>query len=203
MGSSIKNKNTRELKQWLIAITLMTVFYFGYINNSFAIAGDELLVNESLVNVRSGPSGEAEPLFRLKGGRIVIEIRRENNWIEVETNHEAHPTGWIHKTLLSKINVLENTSSPTRFDNFIQRFNEYNVSINNENGIIYFTEVREKNKKEIEVIATQAWISSTSETKNNSLSEIFKMWSDVVPVGSSISVHVLDEHGERYTVMLR
>ncbi len=35
------------------------------------------------------------------------------------------------------------------------------------------------------------------------LTDVFKLWSDVVPVGSSLTVIVLDEQGEQHTMMLR
>lgn len=199
-------QNSQASKQMISIIRLLlfiVVFCSSHISNSLAATGDELIVIESLVNVRAGPTTDAESLIRLSEGRKVTEIQRQNNWIEVETNRDDVKTGWIHKSLLSKITTTQNTSSPTRFDEFLQRFNDHNEVIEKQNGVIYFTEAADKGNHEIEVVATQAWISSTIETRNNSLSEIFKMWSDVVPVGSSISVQVVDEQGERYTLMLR
>ncbi len=203
MKSPIKNKIFKQKTITPVAIALCVIFCFGYTNDSMALEGDELIVIESLVNVRSGPDGEAEPLFRLAEGRKVIEIQRQNNWIEVDAQRDDHATGWIHKTLLSKIGVSENTSSPTRFDKFLQRFNEQNEIIKNQNGTLYFTEAADKGEGKIELIATQDWINGDMEMHNETLSVIFKIWSDVTPVGKSIAVQVVDEQGQRYTVMMR
>jgi uncharacterized protein YgiM (DUF1202 family) len=200
-----------EIKQQTIPFSLLMlfiiVFAIGYTANSVAAAGDELIVIESLVNVRSAPSNDSEPLLRLKQDRKVTEIQRQGNWVEVEMHRDGISTGWIHGSLLSKAetNTTEarNTISPTRFDNFMQRFNNHNEVIKKQHGEIYFTEAKSKSRSEIEVIATQAWINSDIEVRNNTLSEIFNLWSDVVPVGTSISVQVLDEQGEKYTIMLR
>lgn len=182
---------------------LIAIFCLAYPDNSIALSGDILVVNESLVNVRSGPSNKAESVIKLKENRKVTEIQRQNNWVEVELHRDDINTGWIHSSLLSKASQTQNTSSPTRFDVFMQRFNDHNEVIKKQNGDIYFTKASHKGKGNIEVIATEVWLNKDMESRNNTLSEIFKMWSDVVPVGSSISVHVVDEHGERYTVMLR
>lgn len=203
MESRIQNLQTG--KQIISAVRLtLFVAAFSYTYNSVAATGDELIVTESIVNVRAGPSTDAEPLIKLLKDRKVTEIQRQDNWVEVETHRDDIKTGWIHKSLLrKKAAATQNTSSPTRFDHFMQRFNDYNEIIKKQNGIIYFTEAKDKGKGEIEVIATQAWISGDSEMRNAELHEIFKLWSDVVPVGSSISVHVLDEQGEQYMLMMR
>jgi len=176
---------------------------FFYTTSSIAKAGDELVINESLVNMRAGPSAEDEVLLKLKQDRKVTEIQRQGSWVEIETHREDIKTGWIHKTLLSKATISKNTSSPSRLDNFMQRFNDMNEVITKQNGVIYFSNVKHIGKGQLEVIATQAWINSNIETRNNTLSEIFKFWSEVSPVGSSISIQVFDEQGDKFTLMMR
>lgn len=186
------------LMRWLIVISCLI-----YTIDSFSQVGDELIVNESLVNIRVEPNTDAEVLLKLQRDRKVTEIQRDGNWVEVEIHREDKGAGWIHKSLLSKATVSKNTSSPTRFDNFMQRFNNHIEVITKQSGTLYFSEVEHKGQGQLKIIATQAWLSSDIETRNNSLSEIFRLWSDVSPVGSSISIEVLDEQGEKYTVMLR
>lgn len=186
-----------RLKPWL------TLFFFTHSLQALAEKGDELFVIESLVNVRSAPTLESEVLLRLEKGRKLIEIQRQESWIEVELHRDDIQAGWVHKSLLAKATKSKNTSSPTRFDKFMQRFNDHNDVIEKQNGIIYFTKVMNKGKGDIELIATQEWLNSNIETRNSSLSEIFTLWSKYVPVGNSISIQVLDEQGDQYTLMMR
>ena len=183
-----------------ILITFLIIHYAGQV---LAEKGDELVVIKSLVNVRSGPSIDNEPLLKLNKDQKVIEIQRQKNWVEVALGHDDIKSGWMHKSLLGKEKKSENTTLPTRFDKFMQRFNDHNYVIKKQNGIIHFTKAKNKGKGDIELIATEAWINSNIETRNNSLSEIFKLWSKFVPVGSSISIQVLGEQGDQYTLMMR
>jgi uncharacterized protein YgiM (DUF1202 family) len=203
MGSSNKNAIIIHQRQWITALALCAAFSLVGINNTIALPGDELIIIESLVNVRSGPTTDAESLFKMKGGRTVIEVQRERSWVEVETNREDYPTGWIHKSLLKKTNIVENTSSPTRFENFMRRFEDQNEFIKNDNGTVYFADAKNKGNGQIEVLATQNWLEADVKMKNESLSAVFKIWSDVTPVGKSISVQVVDEDGLRHTLMMR
>ena len=165
--------------------------------------GDELVVTKNLVNVRSEASLESEVLLRLEEGRNVIEIQRQKNWIKVALDLDDISYGWIHKSLLTKVVKQENKSSLINFEKFIQEFNDYKAVIKNQNGTIYFTKATHKEKGNIELLATQAWLNSSIEVRNNSLTDVFKLWTKFVSVGSSISVQVLDEQGERYTLMMR
>lgn len=172
--------------------------------NSIAATGDKLIITGDIVNLRAEPSTEADsPIKLLKDGKVT-EIQRQNDWVEVETHRKDIETGWVHKSLLTKADLFsQNTSSPTRFDRFMQLFNDHNEVINKQNGVIYFTKVKHKGEGQLEVVASEAWLNIDNELRNNSLSKIFELWSDVTPVGSSISVRVFDEQGEQYTLMLR
>lgn len=182
---------------------LVLVVFLLHTFDSLAAKGDELVVIESLVNVRSEPSSESESILKLKKDRKVTEIQRQKNWVEVDLRRDDIKTGWIYKPLLAKTTASKNTSSRTPFDKFMQQFNVHNDVFKKQNGIIHFTKVIYKDKGDIELIATNVWLNSDIETRNNSLSEIFDLWSKFVPVGSSISIQVLDELGDQYTLMMR
>ncbi len=174
----------------------------GSISNSYAAAGDQLIITGNIVNLRTAPSTDAASPLKLLKDRKVIEIQRQGDWVEVKTNRDDVKTGWIYKTLVRKLKKKESTEEK-RFRIFKQRFNAYKENIRNKNGIPQFKEVIDKGKGIIHVIATEAWLATTHEVRGVSLNEVFKLWSDVVPVGSSLSVIVLDEQGEQHTMMLR
>lgn len=187
-----------------ITQTLLLVFACGSlsISNSHAAAGDHLIITGDIVNLRTAPSTDASSPIKLLKDRKVVEIQRQGDWIEVKTNREDIKTGWIYKTLTRKLKKKESLEEK-RFRIFKQRFNAYKENIRNQNGIPQFKEVIDKGEGTIHVIATEAWLATTHEARGASLTDVFKLWSDVVPVGSSLSVIVLDEQGEQHTMMLR
>ncbi len=184
--------------------TFLIVFAYGStpISNSHAVAGDKLIITGSIVNLRTAPSTDAASPIKLLKDRIVIEIQRQGDWVEVSTNREDIKTGWIYKTLIKKLKKKE-SAEEKRFRIFKQRFNAYTENVRNQNGIPQFKEVIDKDEGTIHVIATTAWLAATHEARGVSLNHVFKLWSDVVPVGSSLSVVVFDEQGEQHTMMMR
>lgn len=172
------------------------------VSHSLAANGDALIITGNIVNLRTAPSTDAASPIKLLKDRKVIEIQRQGDWIEVKTNREDIKSGWIYKTLIRKLKKKE-SAEEKRFRIFEQRFNAYKENVRNQNGIPQFKEVIDKGEGTIHVIATEAWLATTHETRGVSLIDVFKLWSDVVPVGSSLSVIVLDEQGEQHTMMMR
>ena len=191
----IKNRTTQIL---LLVLACESVS----ISNSHAAAGDKLIITGSIVNLRTAPSTDAASPIKLLKDREVIEIQRQGDWVEVKTSREDINTGWIYKTLIRKVKKRE-SAEEKRFRIFKQRFNAYKENIRNQNNIPQFKEVIDKGEGTIHVIATEAWLATTHDARGVSLSDVFKLWSDVVPVGSSLTVIVLDEQGEQHTMMLR
>jgi len=184
--------------------TLLLFFLCGSvsISHSHAAAGDQLIITRNIVNLRTAPSIDATLLIKLKKDRKVIEIQRQGDWVEIKTNREDIKTGWVYKTLIAKVKKKE-SAEEKRFRIFKQRFNAHKENVRNQNGIPQFIEVIDEGGGTIQVIATEAWLATTYEARTVSLTDVFKLWSDVVPVGSSLTVIVLDEQGEQHTMMLR
>jgi hypothetical protein len=172
------------------------------IGNSHAAAGDQLIITGDIVNLRTAPSIDAASPIKLLKDRQVIEIQRQGDWVEIKTNREDIKTGWVYKTLIAKVKQKE-SAEEKRFRIFKQRFAEYNQNIRNQNGIPNFKDAKDEGAGTIHLIATGVWLAKTHEARGAPLNDIFKLWSDVVPVGSSLSVIVLDEQGEQHSVMLR
>ena len=183
--------------------TIFLAFCCLSIGISHAEEGAQLFVTGNLINVRSEPSLDSEILLKLNKDRKVFEIQRQQNWVQVKLNPDGSKTGWIHASLLDEVTNQTSLDSPYHFEDFLERFNNQNEVIEKQNGTIFFTEATHQGKGSIELIATQAWLDSDIETRNNSLSELFKIWSKLVPVGSTISMQVLDEEGDQYTLMMR
>ncbi|MFT5396484.1 MAG: hypothetical protein ACI85N_001683 [Gammaproteobacteria bacterium] len=174
----------------------------GSISSSHAATGDQLIITGNIVNLRAAPSTDAASPIKLLKDRKVIEIQRQGDWVEVKTNREDIKSGWIYKTLITKLKKKE-SAEEKRFRIFKQRFTAYKENVRNQNGIPQFKEVIDKGEGTLHVIATESWLATTHETRGVSLTEVFKLWSAVVPVGSSLTVIVLDEQGEQHTMMMR
>lgn len=143
--------------------------------------------------------------MRFVEGKELIEINRQGDWVEVYTKRDDTQRGWIYKTLLKQLHQKKPrpTLDEKRSQAFQAKFAEYTEAIQTQNGTQYFSKAQEKEDNTIEVIATIAWLDAEIEQRQTTVSEVFKLWSDVVPVGSSMSVIVLDEQGEQHMVMLR
>ena len=187
---------------------IILTFGFLFIVNSFAEMGDELVITGDIVNLRTGPSIDTNAPIKLLKDHKVIEIQRQDDWVEIKTHRKDIKTGWVHESLIAKVTATikppkQKTLSQRRFEHFMKGFNEYNEIIIKQNGVLYFSGARDKGKGVIDVIATEAWLNAGREERGNILNEVFKLWSDVVPVGSPMSVIVFDEQGEQHMVMLR
>ncbi len=179
------------------------IFCLMLINTTYADTGDELIVTGDIVNFRAAPSIDAEVLIKLEKDNKVIEIQHMDDWIEVNTQLNDIKTGWIHESLVTRETAEQDTTSLKRFEQFKQHFDDQNEVINKQNGVVHFSDTNFKNEWSIEVIATQAWLNADLKQQQDTLSVIFKLWSDAVPAGSSVSVQVIDEQDNQHMLMMR
>ncbi len=173
------------------------------ISATYADTDDELIVTGDIVNLRAAPSIDAEVLLKLVKDNKVIELQHMDEWIEVNTQLNDIKTGWVHESLLARETAEQDTTSLKRFEQFKQHFDDQNEVINKQNGVVHFSDTNFKGEWSIEVIATQAWLNADLKQQQNTLSVIFKLWSDAVPIDSSLSVQVIDEQDKQYMLMLR
>ncbi|MEX2525512.1 MAG: SH3 domain-containing protein [Gammaproteobacteria bacterium] len=175
-----------------------------------AAEGDELQVTSHLVNVREGPSVETAVLLKLAEGRSVMEIRREGNWVKVETGNEETPRGWIYANLLQKAapqaepgDGEEQEGVQALFELFEQALAEYNVRKKQEAGYAYFTDPEYVGNGVVEVTASRYWLRLPMEQRMKDLSDIFDIWAAAVGEGPSITVNVMARNGEKQMTMFR
>jgi uncharacterized protein YgiM (DUF1202 family) len=166
---------------------LFATLLLFYLPNSFADSGDELVINGDLVNFRAAPSSKSKIITKLPRGSKLIEIQRQNEWIEVETGRKNIKTGWVHDSLLSREMETGNVGAPRAagsvnlFNKFRKIFNSQKENIKNEDGAIYFAQARFESETTIGVIATEAWFISASEERENALSKVLDIWNELNP----------------------
>jgi uncharacterized protein YgiM (DUF1202 family) len=200
--SQTVNQMTSSSLVLCLSICILS-FCISYTSNSDAATGDKLIITGDIVNLRAEPSSNADSLIKLLKDREVTEMQRQHDWVEIETHRKDIKTGWVHKSLLAKVAATKNTSSSMSFNQFMQRFNDHNQVIKKQNGVVYFSEVKNKGQWQIEIIATEAWLKSQQDKRGATMNSVFKLWSKFVPVGSSMSVRIFDKQGEQHMLMVR
>lgn len=69
---------------------------------AMAAKGDQWSIHRSNVNVRSGPSTNAEILMTINPGETIVEIAEKGDWYFVEfPNHKKR--GWVYAPLLTAV----------------------------------------------------------------------------------------------------
>ncbi len=84
-------------------------FCISYTSNCIAATGDKLIITGDIVNLRTAPSSSADSPIKLLKDREVTEIKRQHDWVEIETHRKDIKTGWIHQSLLVKVTMTKNT----------------------------------------------------------------------------------------------
>lgn len=178
--------------------------------NVTAAPGDKLSIGVELANMREGPSTNYPVLMRLEQGRKLVEIQRQNKWVEVETGRSNIKSGWIYAPLLKKevtgkpTIVLKNDGSTNPlFELFKLAFDELNENIKSETGQIFFTKVENPDNRTIQLTATESWLNAPRKERQEKLSEIFKIWDAAIGDGLPITVDIIDKNGDRLMLMFR
>ncbi len=97
-----------------IAAASLTAFLsvaFWPIDGVEAAEGDPLSVSKQNVNVRAGPSTNAEILLTINAGEPMIEVATKGEWFFVEFTNLGK-TGWIYGPLLDPPGTVSATPAP-------------------------------------------------------------------------------------------
>jgi hypothetical protein len=178
-----------------------------------AAPGDQLEVTGHIVNLRGGPSLEAPVLLRLAEGRGLVEIRRRDGWVEVQTGRDDPATGWIWGKL-----VRDKSAEPAQpsamegdmeagmqavFELFKQALAEYNAGRLRADGYDYFTDPEYRGGGVVAVTGTGTWLGLPMEQRMEDVNEVFRIWAAAVGEGPSITVNVYDPAGEKQMTVFR
>lgn len=185
-------------------------FIFLFCNPVFAETGDQLIVEDDLVNLREGPSQENAVLRRLEKNTGLIEINRKDSWIEVRVNSESAITGWIHSSLVKKIVIEKPVEKAGKedllaiaFKKFRKEFEKMSARLELEYGNPVFTSVEYAGNGAIRVVATDVWLDYNRVLREKHLADIFSLWDKEVGVGLPASVDIVNDKNERFLFMYR
>jgi len=200
----------KKLQAWAESIQpFLTVLLLLFALTTSAATENLLVVSASLVNVREYPATTAPILIKLSEGRVVTEIQRQQNWIEIRIDNAVIESGWVHQEFLSPLPLIATnevellTVDSSRFENFIEKFEILNAGTQEHVGFIPFSKAEQSGVDTVTVTATPDWFKATRIQRQDILSAVFNLWSDAVEAGISITVQVLDENNEYHMVMFR
>ena len=173
---------------------------------AFSAPGDDLIVTGSIVNLREKASTDSRILLKLKRDEILIEVKREGDWVEVFTDRSDVSSGWMHNTLvvpLTTRNTVAVTNHSESFIRFMETFSKLNESWQQQNGYLPFTNAEEFSNRKIRLTANAEWLKVYHAHREQMLSLIFDQWSNAVGPELSIDIEVVDQNGERHMTMFR
>lgn len=153
---------------------------------AWAVAGAKLMVAGEFALVRKDPHGAASVVARLPAGQSVIEIVRQQNWVQIGVVGKGI-TGWIHHSFLTKGTDAGARPEPLipPMRRFRPAFETFNATKRARSGAPPFTSLHQPSSGVLLVDASIAWWRSPPIRRRSDLASLFQMWkvaNDQLPV---------------------
>lgn len=193
---------TIACRSFILAALLLAGLFPSTAN---AAPGDELVIIDTIVNLREQPSTDAKILLKLAQDRRLIEIRREGEWVEVYTDRDDIGAGWVHASLLALLpdynTAVINHTEP--FRQFMEAFTRLNASWEQQFGDPLFTGIDEYINHRIKITATSKWLQTDQKQREQMLTTLFDLWGKTVAPGQSIEITIMTPDGTPTMSMFR
>lgn len=178
--------------------------------SAWAASGDLLVVTGDRVNVRSGPSTDAQVQTRLTRDQQVTEIERQGDWVRVEIERaDGGEEGWIHGSLLAATEgtaeepspgVPEPAVGPAAADlPGMARFRESVTYLNSRAqqvaGVDLFTSVQPVGAGVVQVSITDDWATVPPAGQRSYLNTLVDRWAAAQASAGPVSVQIIDSAG--------
>jgi len=173
--------------------------------NVLAAPGDSFNILGDNVNVRKGPSLKNPMVIKLQKGHGVVEMQRQDGWVEIVDGKTGEKLGWVHSSLIGQ----KKTEGPAivttkdKFQKFMSAFDGLNTNIKNKMGLVYFTKAEELGDGIIQITATDEWVNMPKTEKENTLRIIFKIWDKTEGSGLPIAVYIVDKNNNHHMSLYR
>lgn len=171
-----------------------------------AATGDIHRVAEAeLVNLRAGPSNEANVRGRLQQGDEVIELTRDGNWIGVRALATGEE-GWVFGDLLEPVarTTLGAEAAPATdagFRHLSESFDRVIHGIDQDLGYPMVQAVDQPSERELRVVTTEDWLINTSRDAHlMAATAIYQMWKNHQN-GERVQVVMVDPQGREYVTI--
>jgi Bacterial SH3 domain len=168
-----------------------------------AATGDTHRVVAERVNLRAGPSDDANVRSQVMQGEQVLELRREGGWYGVRVLRTGEE-GWIFADLIEPVGTTTlgggegGSAGGAGFADLSRDFDRVMGQLSQRHGFPLFGEVRQAEGNTLEVPITAQWLRAGSADEHLlAATAIYQMWKnhqDSAPV----RVLLLEPDGERY-----
>ena len=168
-----------------------------------ADSGDKLVVNTNHVNLRQGPSSSYPVLQRVQQGQSLTEIKRYNEWVQVDTGDAGISPVWVHASLVDIVTMADAQDTGDRLpEQFSRAFLAYEQELETRLEEDYFATLRSPGNRVLELTVTESWIQLERNARNRILDDILGMWSAAAGPGP-VTVDVVDAQGTRLLSIYR
>lgn len=187
-----------------------------------ADTGDRLYVKYPVVNLRSGPDITKPVILKLKKGRALIEVERQDNWVLVATGRHDIKSGWLYANLLSPTRPgakpvtpaetkkpaapakVKQKQPPAKSDPdgplfvlFRQAFSEMNEKFKTNTGRDCFNKIENPVHGVVQLTVNDNWGKLTHTQREQAMTDIFAIWNAAEGESVPITVDIIDKEGIR------
>ena len=160
------------------------------------------VINAELVNLRAGPSNEANVRGQVEQGDEVIELTSDGGWVGVRVL-ETGEEGWIFAELLEPVarttlGAGEGVVSDAGFLRLSEGFNQLIGRINDDLGYPIVQGTEQPSERVLRVAPTQSWLLNGSRDAHLMAAIAFyQMWKNHQN-NQPVELVMLNDRGEEY-----
>lgn len=166
---------------------------------AIADTGDIYRVTAEKVNLRAGPSNEADVRTTVEAGDELIELQKRGSWLGIRMLGTGEE-GWIYEDLVERVSqsFLRQGATAVPFDELSEGFGSLLDNINNHLGYRLVDRVERIETNTLRVTPTQEWLLYASrEAHLMAALALYQMWKNHQD-GRSVSLLVVDPQNENY-----
>lgn len=169
---------------------------------ALAASGDTYRVAGERVNLRAGPSDDANVRSQILRGEELVELRQSGNWLGVRALRTGEE-GWVFAKLLDPVatSTLEtSTTAPATagFGELSRDFDGLMAAIDGRRGFKLYDKVHQAGGNALEVNASETWLRAGSADEHlMSALAIYQMWKNHQN-NAPVKVVVIDPQGTPY-----
>lgn len=167
--------------------------------SAVASTGDIYRVTGEKVNLRAGPSNEADVRTTVEAGDELIELQKRGSWLGVRMLGTGNE-GWIYEGLVEQISqsLLREGATAVPFEELSEGFASLLETINNHLGYRLVDRVERIENNTLRVIPTQEWLLYASrEAHLMAALALYQMWKNHQD-GRPVSLLMVDPQNENY-----
>lgn len=170
-----------------------------------AAVGDIHRVSGERVNLRAGPSDDANVRAQVMQNEQLLELRRDGNWYGVRVLSTGEE-GWVFGDLVAPVSSSTLGSGQTAMPSaglaeLSRDFDRLLGNVARQRGYPLFTKVRQPGEDTLEVTLSEAWLRGGSGDEHlMAAMALYEMWKNHQN-SRPVRVLLLDQAGKRYVTI--